>query len=118
MNSDELKARTKKFAHDCVKFAAKLPKTALGGVVRGQLIRSGTSTAANYRAVCVAHSKAAFASKLSIALEECDESWFWIEFVVDEGLADPQDSAPLLQEAEEVTRILAASRRTSSRRND
>jgi four helix bundle protein len=74
VNSDELKSRAKQFAHRCVKFATTLPKTALGNVVRNQLIRSATSTAANYRAACLAQTKAAFSSKISITLEEADES--------------------------------------------
>ena len=118
LDSEELKSRMKKFTHDCVKLAADLPKSVLGGVVRGQLIRRGTSTAANYRAVCIAQSKAAFASKMSITLEECDESWFWIKFSIDENLVDRDSSTSLMREAEKRTRICAASRRTSSERRD
>ncbi len=116
MDSEELKARTKEFAHRCVKFAVTLPKSALGNTIRTQLIRSATSTAANYRAACLAQSKAAFSSKISITLEECDESWFWIEFAVDEEIISLKRAKPLLAEAEELTRIFAASRRTASRK--
>jgi len=66
MSADELKARTKKFAHDCVKLALMLPNTYLGNHIKGQLIRSSTSVAANSRAVCLAQSKASFISKISI----------------------------------------------------
>ena len=63
---NDLKNRTKKFAHDCVKLALKLPNTYLGNHIRGQLIRCSTSVAANYRAVCLAQSKASFIAKISI----------------------------------------------------
>ena len=71
--SEELKARTKEFAHRCVKLAMALPKTALGNHIRGQLIRCSTSVASNYRAACHAQSKASFISKVSIVIEEADE---------------------------------------------
>jgi four helix bundle protein len=63
LDSEELKARTKEFAHRCVKLAVSLPKAALGNHIRNQLIRSATSVAANYRATLHAQSKAAFISK-------------------------------------------------------
>ena len=115
MDSEELKARTKSFAHRCVKVALTLPKTDLGRTIRGQLIRCSTSTAANYRAVCLAQSKATFISKLSIVLEECDESWFWLEFILDEQLISAERIASLLKEAEELTSIFAAARRTAEK---
>ena len=114
----ELRERTKKFAHRCVKLATALPNTPLGRNICDQLIRCSTSTASNYRAACLAQSKAAFNSKLSIVLEECDESWFWIEFAIDETLILKESARSLLQEAQELTNIFAASRRTSEDRND
>ena len=71
-----LKDRTKDFAHRCVKLAVSLPESYLAHHIRKQLIRCSTSVAANYRAACLAHSKAAFASKISIVIEEADESCF------------------------------------------
>ncbi len=115
MNSEELKVRTKEFAHRCVKLAAALPKTELGLNIRNQLIRCSTSVAANYRAACLAQSKAAFAAKVSIVLDEADESSFWLEFTMEEGLK-PQDLVkPLHAEAQQLTAIFAASRKTCSR---
>ena len=76
MKGDELKKRTKEFAHRCVKLAMALPNTPLGIHIRGQLIRCSTSVASNYRASCIAQSKASFVSKLSIVIEEADESYF------------------------------------------
>jgi four helix bundle protein len=86
MKSDELKRRTKIFAHRCVKLCMTLPNSYLGKYLKGQLIRSSTSVASNYRSACIAQSKASFVSKLSIALEEADESFFWLEFIIDEKL--------------------------------
>ncbi len=113
MNSEELKKRTKTFAHRCVKLSLTLPNTYLGNHIKGQLIRSSTSTASNYRSACIAQSKASFISKLSIALEEADESFFWLEFIIDEKLLKPKLVEPLLNEAKELTSILVSSRKTA-----
>ena len=114
MNSEELKQRTKEFAHRCVKLAAVLPVSDLGRIVRSQLMRCSTSVAANYRAACLAQSKAAFAAKISIVLEESDESAFWLEFIIDEVLFPKAQVELVLNEANELTRIFAASRKTST----
>ena len=114
MNREELTKRTKEFAHRCVKLAMALPNTSLGNHIGGQLIRCSTSVAANYRAACLAQSKAGFVSKLSIVIEEADESYFWLEFIVDENLLKENLVKPLLQEAEELTAIFASSRKTAS----
>jgi four helix bundle protein len=114
MDSIILRNRTKSFAHRCVKLATSLPKGILERHLAGQLIRSSTSVAANYRACCVAQRKKSFTAKISIAYEEADESYFWIEFIVDEKIIPPDRIIPLLKEADEITRILAASRKTSA----
>jgi len=111
--SEELKTRTKEFAHRCVKLAMALPNTPLGNHIGGQLIRSSTSVAANYRAACIAQSKASFISKLSIVIEEADESYFWFEFIIDENLLKNNIVEPLLKEADELTAIFIASRKTA-----
>ena len=72
MDKEELKKRTKDFSHRCVKLALNLPNTILGKHLQDQLIRCSTSVAANYRAACVAQSKASFTAKLSIVIEESD----------------------------------------------
>jgi four helix bundle protein len=113
MDSQELKERTNQFAHRCVKLAIALPKTYLGNHIRGQLIRCTTSVAANYRATCLAQSKATFISKISIVLEETDESYFWLEFIIDENLLKTTLVEPLLNEARELTAIFASSRKTA-----
>jgi len=117
MKSEELIKRTKEFAHRCVKLALALPETALGKHIRGQVIRCSTSVAANYRATCLSQSKASFTAKISIVLEETDESAFWLEFIIDENLLKENLVKPLLQEAEELTAIFASSRKTASTKN-
>jgi four helix bundle protein len=115
VDKEELKKRVKNFAHRCVKLCAILPKTQLGRHISGQLIRSSTSAAANYRAVCTSQSRASFISKLAIVIEETDESYFWIEFASDEELVKKQQVVELLQEAQELTAIFIASQNTARR---
>jgi len=117
MNAEGLKRRTKDFAHRCVKLSLALPKGYLGNHVRGQLIRASTSVASNYRATCLSQSKAAFVSKLSIVLEEADESAFWMEFAVEEDLVAQSAVGRLLGEAQELTAIFAAARKTARNRS-
>jgi len=109
---EELKKRTKIFAHRCVKFALSLPQDQLGNHIRGQLIRASTSVAANYRSSCNALSVALIISKLSISIEEADESEFWIEFAIDENITGKSEGEPLIKEAHEIASILSKSRQT------
>ena len=113
MTPDELKKRTKEFAHRCVKLALSQPNNPLCNHIRNQIIRSSTSVAANYRASCLAHSKAAFSSKISIVVEETDETAFWIEFLVEEDILALSKCKALLDEAKELTAIFVASRKTA-----
>ena len=115
LKAQELKERTKAFAHRCVKLALALPKTQLGDHIGGQLMRSSTSVAANYRAALQAQSKAAFISKLSIVIEETDESEFWLEFILDENLMKREHVIPLFNEAHELSSIFIVSRKTAQR---
>ena len=117
MDKDQLKQRSKLFAHNCVKLSLTLPNSYLGNHIKGQLIRCSTSVAANYRAVCLAQSKAAFISKISIVIEESDESEFWLQFIVDEELLKSKDTLSLINEARELTSIFIASRITAQKRN-
>jgi len=112
MDHNELKSRTKEFAHRCVKLCAALQGDYLSRHISSQLIRSATSTAANYRAACMGHSKAAFLSKLSIVIEEVDESFFWIEFLQEEGRLSEKQVSSLLKEANELASIFIAARKT------
>ena len=113
MSINDLKLRTKQFAHQCVKLAITLPNTYLGNHIKGQLIRASTSVASNYRATCLAQSKAAFISKMSIVIEEADESEFWLEFIIDEKLLLDGAVETLRIEAHELASIFIASRRTA-----
>jgi four helix bundle protein len=113
MTSDELKNRTKIFAHRSVKLALSLPNNTLGNHIKNQLIRCGTSVGSNYRATCLAQSKAAFISKMSIVTEETDEVDFWIEFINDENLMSPSKTDSLKKEAQELLAIFCKSRLTA-----
>jgi len=114
MTQSELKKRTKEFAHRCIKLAVALPKTDLGRHISKQLIRCATSVAANYRATCIAQSKLSFIAKISIVVEEVDESNFWLELIIDENLLTKERVAPLHKESAELTSIFMASRKTAS----
>jgi len=114
--SDNMKKRTKDFAHRCIKLALALQKTDLGNHLRRQLIKSSSSVAANYRAACVAQSKSDFVSKLSIVIEEVDESCFWLEFITEENLLSENQTAELLEEGRELTAIFITSRKTAKNR--
>ena len=103
------------FAHRCVKLALSLPKNKLGSHIESQLIRCSTSVAANYRAACIGQTKKSFISKLSIAIEEVDESNFWIEFLIDENLLPLNQCEALFKESAELTSIFIASRITAQK---
>jgi four helix bundle protein len=113
VNEETLKKRTKDFAHRCVKLALSISKSFLGNHLANQLIRCSTSVAANYRSACLAHSKASFIAKISIVLEEIDESAFWLVFIKDENLVQYELLQPLLDEANELKAIFYTSRKTA-----
>lgn len=113
MTSEELKARTKAFALRIVKLVDAMPRGMAGQVIGRQLLRSATSVGANYRAACRAQSRAEFAAKLSIVVEETDESLYWLELLVESGLFKAAQLAELRKEANELVSIFVASRKTS-----
>jgi four helix bundle protein len=113
MTSSELKARSKEFALRVLKLTAALPKTIEGRAIANQLVRSGTSVAANYRTACRARSRSEFA-KLGIALEEADEIQLWLELVIDGKLLPARRVQPLLEEASELVAIFVASRKSAT----
>ena len=115
MDSEELRSRTKEFAHKCINLATILPRTPLGRHVENQLIRCSTSVASNYRASLHAQSKAAFIAKISIVVEESDECEFWLEFIIDEKLMSRNQVFPLLNEAHELTSIFVKTRKTAQK---
>ncbi|MBX7152045.1 four helix bundle protein [bacterium] len=111
--AEELKKRTKLFAIRIVRLFRTLPKTEESRVIGKQLLRSGTSVAANYRAVCRARSKAEFIAKMGIVVEEIDETVFWLEMLIDTKIIKELLLKDLLKEANELLAIFAASQRTS-----
>ena len=115
MNPNELKLRTKEFALRVIKMVDALPKKRSADVLGHQLLRSGTSVAANYRAACRARSSAEFIAKMGVVEEEADESAFWIELIGDAGLQKPSRLAKLLEEASEITAITVSSIKTARR---
>src|SRR5207248_6378687 len=114
--AEELKQRTKLFALRIIRLVQSLPGSSEGRVIGMQLLRSGTSVASNYRAACRSRSRAEFLSKVSIVVEEADESAFWLEILAEAGLVPGVRLNDLRSEAEQLTAIFSASR-TTARRN-
>ena len=115
MSKAELLARTKIFNLRILKLADHLPRTMSGRVIGNQLVRCGTSVGANYRAACRSRSRAEFAAKLGIVAEEADETVYWLELLRDANLLSKEKLSELLREANELTAIFTAGRRSSSR---
>ena len=111
--ADELKLRTKKFALRIVKVFQALPRSEDARTLGKQLLRSGTSVAANYRGVCRSRSKAEFVARLEIVVEEIDETVFWLELLVESGIISPARLGDLRREANELLTIFVSSQLTS-----
>lgn len=111
--SEELRDRTKEFALRTIALFRSLPRSPDAQTMGKQLLRSGTSVAANYRAACRARSKAEFVAKIGIVLEEADESALWIELLEDSGVIRKERLDKLLNEAHQLTAIFTASRETA-----
>jgi len=95
-----------------MKLIDALPNTVAGRTIASQLMRAASSVGANYRAACRGRSKAEFIAKISIVVEESDESCFWLELIMEGGLLPVDQVKDLHQEAEEITAIMTASRKT------
>jgi four helix bundle protein len=108
-NGQDLKARTKQFALRILRLYRALPAKEEARIVGRQVLRSGTSVGANYRAACRARSKAEFISKLGIVLEEADETVFWLELLLEGGIVKHEKLDALLKEAQELTSIFVSS---------
>jgi len=117
MTPKELKDRTRRFAVSIIQLCRELPTTLDGKTVSQQMIRSGTSVGANYRASCRARSRAEWSAKLGIVEEEADETLFWLEVAVDAKLVSAQRAEALLKEADELTAIFVASLKTAKQSN-
>lgn len=109
-----VKARTKKFVLDSIKYYQLLPKTEEAKIIGRQFIRSDSSVGANYRAACRSRSRAEFYAKLSIVVEEADETAFWIEILIESEIANIANAQPLLKEINEILAIVAKARKTVS----
>jgi four helix bundle protein len=115
--NEALRVRTKDYALRIIRLFQSLPKTGEGQVIGKQLLRSGTSVAANYRSCCRARSKAEFIAKISIVIEETDESLFWIELLAESHLVKPEKLTDLQNETLELLSIFSTARKTSTRKN-
>ena len=113
--SAELQSRTKRFALRIPVLIDRLPNTIGGRVLANQLARSATSVGANYRAACRARSRGEFALKLGIVAEEADESLYWLELIRDGNFMAEKNVGSILAEADELTAIFTAGRRSASR---
>src|SRR5260370_11930484 len=111
MDKHELQDRTKQFALRVLKLIDGLPRTAAGRAISSQLVPAATSVGANYRSACRARSRAEFAAKLGVALEEADESLYWLELVRDSKLLPQNKLSLLLKETYELTAILSNGRK-------
>ncbi len=113
--AEVFKSRTKKFVVDNINFFKTLPKTEEAKIIGRQLLRSSSSVGANYRAACRARSQAEFHAKLSIVVEEADESVFWMEVLIEAKIVLQTDLAVLIDEANQILKIASASRKTVSK---
>jgi len=113
VNKTELKQRTKKFALEVIKFTEQLPSGRALNILVNQLLRSSTSVGANYRSACKGKSSADFINKIIIVEEEADESVYWLELMEESGLVHLKLTAPLKQEANELTAIFTAIGKTA-----
>lgn len=116
-NDIDLKNRTKAFAIRIIKLCRKLPDTTESRIIGKQILRSGTSIAANYRAACRARSDNEFVSKLNIVIEETDETMFWLEIISETGIIAADLLKDLYSENEEILKIMVASRLTALKRD-
>jgi len=114
----ELQHRTRQFALRILKLLDALPNTAAGRAISSQLVRSAMSVGANYRAACRSRSRVEFAAKLGTVLEEADESLYWLEMIRDAKMLPESRISLLLREADELTAIVAAGRKSATKRHD
>ncbi len=113
MNENELKARTKKFGLRVIRLVESLPSTQTARTIGNQLLRSGMSVGANYRAACRGRSKADFVAKAGISLEEADECLYWMEMLQEAGIIPADKLKDLMKEADELVAIFTASIKTA-----
>jgi len=113
MHSEELKQRTKELALRIIRLVKAMPDDLASVTIARQIIRSGTSVAANYRAVCISKSRADFINKLRICAEESDETQLWLELAIESETLPEKQLQPLIKEAHELTSIFLSSIKTA-----
>ncbi len=113
MTPEEMKKRTKRFGIEIIRLVETIGNSLAARVIGGQLVRAATSVGANYRAACKARSKAEFIAKLGISEEEADESAYWLEMLIEAKLTRPERANRPLNEATQLTAIIASSRKTA-----
>jgi len=113
MKPEDLRERTKTFAIRIVRMFRSLPKDADTQVIGKQVLRSGTSVGANYRAACRARSHAEFVAKIGIVVEEADETVYWLELLAETQAVKPQRLDAIKGEAEQLTAIFTAAKETA-----
>ncbi len=118
MNSEELKKRFKVFALRIIKLSNRLPNDLTGQTIAKQIIRSGTSPGANYRAACLGKSDKDFLNKLKIVEEELDETLYWLELIIEAELLKPASLDNLVKENQELLKIIVSSIRTMKKKLD
>jgi four helix bundle protein len=113
VNENDLKKRTKQFGLQVIKLVESLPNGQTARTIGNQLLRSGMSVGANYRAACRGRSKADFIAKAGISLEEADECLYWMELLQEAGIVPAEKLKDILKEADELTAIFTASIKTA-----
>ena len=116
MPSHDLRVQTRAFAIDIIRLCTSLPPSEASRVIRRQLLRSGTSPGAHCREATRARSDAEMVSKIETALQELDESVYWMELLLDAGIGKPERIEPLMREANELIAMSVAAVRTIKRR--
>ena len=110
--AEQLRDRTKTFALRIIRLFRSLPRSGEAQVIGKQLLRSGTSVGANYRAACRSRSRAEFVARLGIVVEEADETCYWLELLIEAAIVKAEKLDDLLKEARELTAIFTASTTT------
>jgi len=109
MDSEQMKERFRSFSLRIIKMVDSMPNTISGNAIARQIVRSGTSPAANYRAACVGKSDKDFINKLKIVEEELDETIHWIEIIMESNMIEPERVMELKKEAVELYKIIISS---------
>lgn len=113
----KFRERTKKIVVDAIELYRSLSKTEEARIIGKQLLRSASSVGANYRAACRARSQAEFHSKISIVIEEADESLFWMEILVDTNIIAKTNIEKLMAEGNEIVKVTSSARKSITDKN-